>query len=102
MEERDVPGVHRYDAPAGGWGALWATARAVAEQMRAAEAPELLLHTNKPDGFDCPGCAWPDKKHTSTFQFCENGAKAVTWEATKKRVTHAAGLQAQETGLDAE
>ena len=38
-------------------------------------------------GFDCPGCAWPDKDHTSTFQFCENGAKAVTWEATKKRVT---------------
>jgi molybdopterin-dependent oxidoreductase alpha subunit len=87
MEERDVPGVHRYDAPAGGWGALWATARAVAEQMHVAEAPALLLRTNKPDGFDCPGCAWPDKKHTSTFQFCENGAKAVTWEATKKRVT---------------
>ncbi len=42
---------------------------------------------NKPDGFDCPGCAWPDKNHTSTFQFCENGAKAVTWEATNKRVT---------------
>lgn len=87
MGEHDVPGVHRYNAPAGGWGALWATARAVAEQMHVAEAPELLLRTNKPDGFDCPGCAWPDKEHTSTFQFCENGAKAVTWEATKKRVT---------------
>ena len=87
MKERDVPGVHRYDAPAGGWGALWATAKAVAEQMHAAEAPALLLRMNKPDGFDCPGCAWPDKEHTSTFQFCENGAKAVTWEATKKRVT---------------
>ena len=86
MEKRDVPGVHRYDAPAGGWGALRATAKAVAEQMNVAEAPLLLLRTNKPDGFDCPGCAWPDKEHTSTFQFCENGAKAVTWEATKKRV----------------
>src|SRR5262249_39022810 len=43
--------------------------------------------TNKPTGFDCPGCAWADKAHTSTFQFCENGAKAVTWEATNKRVT---------------
>jgi molybdopterin-dependent oxidoreductase alpha subunit len=87
MEKRDIPGVHRYDAPAGGWGALKATAKAVAEQMHVAEAPLLLLRTNKPDGFDCPGCAWPDKEHTSTFQFCENGAKAVTWEATKKRVT---------------
>ena len=28
-----------------------------------------------------------DKEHRSTFQFCENGAKAVTWEATNKRVT---------------
>ena len=86
MEKRDVPGVRHYDAPAGGWGALEATAKAVAEQMRLAEAPLLLLRTNKPDGFDCPGCAWPDKEHTSTFQFCENGAKAVTWEATEKRV----------------
>jgi molybdopterin-dependent oxidoreductase alpha subunit len=86
MAKRDVPGVRRYDAPAGGWGALEATAKAVAEQMRLAEAPLLLLRTNKPDGFDCPGCAWPDKEHTSTFQFCENGAKAVTWEATEKRV----------------
>ncbi|HTI00600.1 MAG TPA: FdhF/YdeP family oxidoreductase, partial [Acidisoma sp.] len=86
MEKREVPGVHRYDAPAGGWGALKATAKAVAEQMHVAEAPLLLFRTNKPDGFDCPGCAWPDKEHTSTFQFCENGAKAVTWEATKKRV----------------
>ncbi len=41
---------------------------------------------NQPDGFDCPGCAWPDPKHTSSFEFCENGAKAVTWEATVKRV----------------
>ncbi len=83
---RDVPGIRRYDAPAGGWGALRATANAVREQMHATEAAATLFHTNKPDGFDCPGCAWPDKEHTSTFQFCENGAKAVTWEATKKRV----------------
>ncbi|WMD18964.1 FdhF/YdeP family oxidoreductase [Achromobacter seleniivolatilans] len=87
MTERNLKGIHPYDAPAGGWGALKATAQAVADQMRVAEAPLLLLRTNKPDGFDCPGCAWPDKAHTSTFQFCENGAKAVTWEATKKRVT---------------
>jgi molybdopterin-dependent oxidoreductase alpha subunit len=84
--KRKVPGVHDYTAPAGGWGALRATAKAVREQMDLAEAPMLLLRTNKPDGFDCPGCAWPDKEHTSTFEFCENGAKAVTWEATKKRV----------------
>ncbi|MGY3446178.1 MULTISPECIES: FdhF/YdeP family oxidoreductase [unclassified Bradyrhizobium] len=87
VQKRDVPGIRPYDAPAGGWGALKATAIAVRDQMDLVEAPITLLRTNKPDGFDCPGCAWPDKEHTSTFQFCENGAKAVTWEATSKRVT---------------
>jgi molybdopterin-dependent oxidoreductase alpha subunit len=83
----NVPGIKPYNSPAGGWGALRATAKAVREQMDVHVAPMLLLRTNKPDGFDCPGCAWPDKNHNSTFQFCENGAKAVTWEATKRRVT---------------
>ena len=83
---REVPGVKPYDDPAGGWGALRATAQAVREQMENFSAPIALLRTNQPDGFDCPGCAWPDKEHRSTFQFCENGAKAVTWEATTKRV----------------
>lgn len=87
MTEKDIPGIRNYDAPAGGWGALRATAKAISEQMAAPEAAITLFRTNKPEGFDCPGCAWPDRKHTSTFQFCENGAKAVTWEATKKRVT---------------
>ena len=85
---REVPGIRPYDSAAGGWGALRATARAVRDQMDVDQAPLLLYRTNKPTGFDCPGCAWPDKEHTSTFQFCENGAKAVTWEATKKRVTN--------------
>ncbi|HIE0909106.1 TPA: FdhF/YdeP family oxidoreductase [Serratia marcescens] len=86
-KRRAVPGVHPYDGPAGGWGALKATAIAVRTQMDTLEAPVTLMRTNQPDGFDCPGCAWPDKEHRSTFQFCENGAKAVTWEATSKSVT---------------
>jgi len=89
-DRREVPGIRRYDGPAGGWGALKATANAVRQQMDALElleAPIVLMRTNQPSGFDCPGCAWPDKEHKSTFQFCENGAKAVIWEATSKRVT---------------
>jgi len=86
-KRREVPGIRPYDGPAGGWGALRATAQAVRQQMEVVEAPVVLLRTNQPTGFDCPGCAWPDKEHRSTFQFCENGAKAVTWEATSKRVT---------------
>jgi len=76
-----------YDAPAGGWGALHATARALREQSVELKGSRALLSMNQPEGFDCPGCAWPDPRHTSSFEFCENGAKAVTWELTKHRVT---------------
>lgn len=74
-----------YDGPAGGLAALGAVARALREQgpLRTGAA---LLKTNQPDGFDCPGCAWPDPKHTASFEFCENGAKAVAWEATTKAI----------------
>lgn len=79
-------GVRPYDAPAGGWGALRSVAKSLRKEQRIAEGAATLLKTNQPDGFDCPGCAWPDPKHTSSFEFCENGAKAVVWEATAKRV----------------
>ncbi|AFC86215.1 FdhF/YdeP family oxidoreductase [Frateuria aurantia] len=84
-----VPGVKPYDGPAGGWGALGAVARAVKEQMAVGREGAALRKVNQPNGFDCPGCAWPDPDHHSTFEFCENGAKAVAWEATAKRVTPA-------------
>ncbi len=49
---------------------------------------KLLLHVNQTDGFDCPGCAWPDPDtHRSISEFCENGAKAVAEEGTTKRIT---------------
>jgi molybdopterin-dependent oxidoreductase alpha subunit len=76
-----------YDAPAGGWGALHATAKALREQSIVLKGSETLLSMNQPHGFDCPGCAWPDPRHTSSFEFCENGAKAVSFELTKRRVT---------------
>ncbi len=82
-----IEGVRRYDHPAGGWDALGAVAQAIREQMDAPSGARALLRNNQPEGFDCPGCAWPDPKHTSAFEFCENGAKAVTWEATRKRAT---------------
>ena len=41
-----------------------------------------LTAMNQKDGFDCMSCAWPDPPHRKTAEFCENGAKAVTWEAT--------------------
>jgi molybdopterin-dependent oxidoreductase alpha subunit len=49
---------------------------------------KTLLKLNHVDGFDCPSCAWPDPdpEHRKLAEFCENGAKAVAWEATRKRV----------------
>ncbi|MBN6148921.1 FdhF/YdeP family oxidoreductase [Xanthomonas sp. AmX2] len=79
--------IQPYNNPAGGWGALRAVARHLMEQDVAVQGAKTLLHANQPDGFDCPGCAWPDRDHTSTFEFCENGAKAVAAESTARRAT---------------
>jgi molybdopterin-dependent oxidoreductase alpha subunit len=87
MANKEIPGVEDYKGPAAGWGALKAVADALRGQMAVVNETHGLLTMNQPHGFDCPGCAWPDPKHTSSFEFCENGAKAVSWEATAKRTT---------------
>jgi molybdopterin-dependent oxidoreductase alpha subunit len=86
-ESKDVPRFAPYKPLAGGWGALHATAKALREQSIIVKGSSALLSMNHPEGFDCPGCAWPDPRHTSSFEFCENGAKAVAFELTKRRVT---------------
>ena len=83
----ELPHFESYESPAGGWGALHATAKALREQSIVLKGSRTLLSMNQPGGFDCPGCAWPDPKHTSSFEFCENGAKAVAFELTSRRVT---------------
>ncbi|RFB73555.1 MULTISPECIES: FdhF/YdeP family oxidoreductase [unclassified Herbaspirillum] len=81
--------IETYNNPAGGWGALkYVALNLVKEHVADGKGLRTLLSQNQPDGFDCPGCAWPDREHTSTFEFCENGVKAVAAEATKKRVTN--------------
>ena len=71
---------------AGGPKAVQVALTSSVSQMGAVRAVSTLLHLNQQDGFDCPGCAWPDPAgHRSTFEFCENGAKAVAEEATLAR-----------------
>ena len=53
------------------------------KKMGAIKTVKTLTTVNQQEGFDCPGCAWPDPKHSSAFEFCENGAKAVADEAMK-------------------
>ncbi len=57
------------------------------EQMGVARTALSLAKLNQRKGFDCPGCAWPETPgHRKHAEFCENGAKAVAEEATKRTV----------------
>jgi molybdopterin-dependent oxidoreductase alpha subunit len=51
-------------------------------QMGLTRTAKLMTTINQKDGFDCMSCAWPDPDNRKTLEFCENGARAVTWEAT--------------------
>ena len=76
-------------AAAGGWGALKSCGKHLLATGQPLASARAVLNANQPDGFDCPGCAWGDPEHGSSFEFCENGVKAVAWEATDKRNTPA-------------
>ncbi len=60
-------------------------------EMGPARTAKVFQKMNQDGGFDCPSCAWPDPDHKRKHaaEFCENGAKAVAWEATRKRVPRA-------------
>lgn len=74
-----------FDGPAGGWAALASSASALLKSGNPLTQIRTLAKVNQPDGFDCPGCAWGDPLKASSFEFCENGVKAVSWEATSRR-----------------
>ncbi|MEU7005886.1 FdhF/YdeP family oxidoreductase [Streptomyces sp. NPDC046332] len=84
---QDAPQVAPPQHAAAGLPAVAHTLRIAQAQMGVARSARTLLKVNQKDGFDCPGCAWPegDKRHVA--EFCENGAKAVAEEATLRRVT---------------
>ncbi len=88
IDESDVTVAGEAHAAAGATAVAVAMKRAV-EQMGPLRTARTLLRLNQADGFDCQGCAWPDPEHRHTAEFCENGAKAVTEEATLRRVTPA-------------
>ncbi|MDP5132568.1 MAG: FdhF/YdeP family oxidoreductase [Paraglaciecola sp.] len=73
---------------AAGVPAVLSAFRNIVNKAGVAEGGKLLSQLNQIKGFDCPGCAWPDPlAKRATFEFCENGAKAVADEATTERVT---------------
>ncbi|WP_243056387.1 FdhF/YdeP family oxidoreductase [Nocardioides sp. SR21] len=87
IDERELD----VDAPkqvAAGPTAVAITMKRALEQMGVRRTAKTLTRLNQVDGFDCQGCAWPDPDPSQRHhaEFCENGAKAVTEEATLRRV----------------
>lgn len=81
-----APRYKPYSGPAAGWGALQSVTRFWLGSGNALKNIRTMLKTNQNGGFDCPGCAWGESPDDGMVKFCENGAKAVNWEATKRRV----------------
>ncbi|MFG3344753.1 FdhF/YdeP family oxidoreductase [Streptomyces sp. NPDC048018] len=84
---QDAPQVAAPQHAAAGLPAVGHTLRIAQAQMGVRRTARTLLKVNQKDGFDCPGCAWPEGEKRHVAEFCENGAKAVAEEATLRRVT---------------
>ncbi len=87
IDESELSVGHAKDHAAGPTAVAVTMKRAI-EQMGIRRATKSLLKLNQVDGFDCQGCAWPDPapEHRHTAEFCENGGKAVTEEATRRHI----------------
>jgi molybdopterin-dependent oxidoreductase alpha subunit len=74
---------------AAGFKAIKSTFKHITEEVGLIKGIGLLSKINQKEGFDCPGCAWPDPDEKRAFlaEYCENGAKAIAEEATKNRVS---------------
>jgi molybdopterin-dependent oxidoreductase alpha subunit len=70
-----------------GMGSVKSLAKSLTRSLVPFTGPRVLLKQNKTDSFMCVSCAWAKPADPRVFEFCENGAKATTWEITQKRVT---------------
>jgi molybdopterin-dependent oxidoreductase alpha subunit len=73
---------------AAGAAAVISTGRHILSEMDPVRGWNALKQLNQTDGYDCPGCAWPDpdNERSHIAEYCENGAKAVAEEATTKKL----------------
>ncbi|MGX5775858.1 FdhF/YdeP family oxidoreductase [Methylorubrum zatmanii] len=78
--------IEAYTDPAGGWGSARSLVDILTREEIPASGAAMLMKQNKPDGFMCVSCAWSKPAKPSTFEYCENGAKATAWEQTRKRI----------------
>ena len=85
VQEPNEKDIEVLDGPkewAAGVPAVYHSMKPAIEHMGLARALGTTFRMNQKHGFDCPSCAWPDPKDRSPFEYCEEGVKAVTWEAT--------------------
>jgi molybdopterin-dependent oxidoreductase alpha subunit len=88
--ETSAPRQRAPERLAAGVPAVVASLRYALRETGPLRGAHLLGAVNQPKGFDCPSCAWPDPEdRRSVAEFCENGAKAVLDEGTRRRVTPA-------------
>ncbi|WP_010584888.1 FdhF/YdeP family oxidoreductase [Schlesneria paludicola] len=83
---QDIPRITARDETAAGFHGVFESLKfsAFHGPMRSTRS---LLSMNQKGGFDCPSCAWPDPDgNRNVAEFCENGAKAIAWESTSRRV----------------
>ena len=87
--ERRAPkiSIAKRSKKAAGLPAIVQTMRYGLRAMGLVRTLRAYLGVNKVDGFDCQSCAWPspDKKR-KVAEFCENGAKAIADELTRKQI----------------
>ena len=86
-EHVSSPAAPKHEA-AGMKAVLVSLRRGLTPRSARARTAATLARLNQRHGFDCPGCAWPEEHGGRNLaEFCENGAKAVAEEATKRTVT---------------
>jgi len=81
----DKPTVTAPAEAAAGLGAVKEVLKNAVQKPGLPRAAVALFNANQPEGFDCPGCAWPESDNPKHLEFCENGAKAIADEATRQR-----------------
>lgn len=79
--------VERRSRKAAGIPAILQTMKYGLREMGAVRSLRSFVDVNKVDGFDCQSCAWPSPDHKRKIaEFCENGAKAIADELTRRTV----------------
>lgn len=81
--------ISKPDDYAAGLPALKAVMEQAGKYMSVKKCGITFFTVNQMEGFDCPGCAWPDPddERSPLGEYCENGIKAIAEEATERRAT---------------